>query len=170
MDCRLRLQKFSTQQLRKTLKICLSLANNLPIWVVIILEGVRVLILSEMAFSYWFVGVFFCHKSLYNKISHLRLFVFVLHSKPPLTGCPSPTSAYHTYSDRDLCVPLTLSRVCRLWLCSRVKPSLGDRAGCHRYGFVHLMFRCLARKCFPFNELWPRKRGSFIDHLTFNTS
>lgn len=170
MDYRLKLQKFSTQQLHKTLKICLSLANNLPISVVIILEGVNKWRGPETAFSYWFVGVFFCHKSLYNEISHLRLFVFVLYSKPPLTDCPSPTSAYHTYSDRDLCVPLTLSRVCRLWLCSRVKPSLGDRAGCHRYGFVHLMFWCLARKCFPFSELWPRKRGSFIDHLTFNSS
>lgn len=37
--------------------------------------------------------------------------------------------------------------------------SLGDRASRHRYGFLHLMSRPLAHKCFSFNELWPRRQG-----------
>ncbi len=37
----------------------------------------------------------------------------------------------------------------------KAEPSLGDRAGRHRYGFLHLMSRPLAHKCLSFNELWP---------------
>lgn len=82
---------------------------------------------------------------------------------------PPPTPRQTVLGQWSLCV-VDIEQ--SLWsvIVLTAEPSLGARAGRHRYGLLHLTSRPLTHKCFSFDELRPLQAESFIDHLTFNAS